>query len=351
MNRILIVILGVACGCLPLKAAAQNSERLPISPHFHIEAVASGVWAAIASDSGYAVSNAGIVDLGDKTLIFDPFMSPEAAVDLRLAAEELTGRTVDYVALSHWHNDHIRGAQSFPGARILGSSTTRSLIALREPLEIEREHLHVARFIEITRARLDTITNPDRRSEALFWASYYEAMQRSHDLLVLTLPDLTFEERMILHGEERTAELIELDGHTESDVVLWLPNERVIFMADLLFIERHPYLPDGNPDDHRATLLVAGCLQPDRVVPGHGPVDGPASLDVMINYIDAMEQVGQELAASNAEEEEIRIRRAPEPYDTWWYGNFVPANMRFMTMRARDSIVTKGVDNDEWECP
>ena len=40
-------------------------------PDFRIEKLADGVYAAIAKNGGHAICNAGIIDLGDATLIFD----------------------------------------------------------------------------------------------------------------------------------------------------------------------------------------------------------------------------------------------------------------------------------------
>jgi cyclase len=84
------------------------------SQHFRLERLADGIYAAIHIDGGWAQSNAGIIDLGDRTLIFDTFINPEAATDLRAAAEELTGRSTVVVINSHSHNDHIWGNQIFP---------------------------------------------------------------------------------------------------------------------------------------------------------------------------------------------------------------------------------------------
>jgi hypothetical protein len=46
------------------------------SDHFRLYQLADGVFAAIALNGGAAISNAGIIDLGDRTLIFDTFISP-----------------------------------------------------------------------------------------------------------------------------------------------------------------------------------------------------------------------------------------------------------------------------------
>lgn len=70
-------------------------SSLPGSEHFRLERLTDGVYVAIASDTGAATCNAGIVDLGDRTLIFDTFLTPRAAKDLRAAAAQLTGREDD----------------------------------------------------------------------------------------------------------------------------------------------------------------------------------------------------------------------------------------------------------------
>src|SRR5690242_19894952 len=84
------------------------------SKHFHLEELAEGVYAAIATIDGGAVCNAGIIDLGDQLVIFDTFLTPQAATDLRAAAERLVGRAVTLVINSHWHGDHVQGNMSFP---------------------------------------------------------------------------------------------------------------------------------------------------------------------------------------------------------------------------------------------
>lgn len=61
------------------------------SRHFTLEKVTEGIYAAIAKDGGGAVGNAGFIDLGDKTIVFDTFNTQQAAEDLRSMAEALTG--------------------------------------------------------------------------------------------------------------------------------------------------------------------------------------------------------------------------------------------------------------------
>jgi Metallo-beta-lactamase superfamily len=76
------------------------------SKYFHLHQLEEGIYAAVVIGGTGAQGNAGIVDLGDRTLVFDTFLVPPAAEDLRDAAHSLTGRPVDWVINSHEHFDH-----------------------------------------------------------------------------------------------------------------------------------------------------------------------------------------------------------------------------------------------------
>ena len=61
-----------------------EGQGIPEAQHYKLEKLADGIFAAIHnSEGGYAICNAGIIDLGDKTIVLDPFFSPAAARDLK----------------------------------------------------------------------------------------------------------------------------------------------------------------------------------------------------------------------------------------------------------------------------
>ena len=77
-------------------------QAKPQSKHFTVEEIDQGIWAVIHKFGGYAICNAGSIDLGDETLIFDLFISPEAARDLKRVAEELTAKPIKYVINNYY---------------------------------------------------------------------------------------------------------------------------------------------------------------------------------------------------------------------------------------------------------
>ena len=307
------------------------------SKHFKIEKLSSGVYAAIHSFGGYAICNSGIVDLGDKVLVFDTFLTVEAAKDLRKAAESITGKKVTYVINSHAHNDHIRGNQVFhSNSIIISTNNIREQIKKDEPERIQYEKEHASGRLSKIKAEYEATTNETKRKECMMWIGYYEGMIQSHPELVTTLPDVTFEDSLLFNGCERTALLLAYsNAHTDEDIVLYLPKERIIFTGDLVFNKMHPYLPDGNPDGLKKTLNDLLKRQIDIVVPGHGEVGNSEDIIRMIDYITMTDSLAHEIKEKNKLIEELDYIKIPEPYSSWNFPDFFTMNMRFMVKRLK----------------
>jgi glyoxylase-like metal-dependent hydrolase (beta-lactamase superfamily II) len=80
------------------------------SKHFVIEEISVGVYVALGMKGERPqMANSGIIDLGERTLVFDTGLTPYTAQDLRKVAIEITGRDPTYVVNSHWHDDIYGG--------------------------------------------------------------------------------------------------------------------------------------------------------------------------------------------------------------------------------------------------
>ncbi|MGQ0603542.1 MAG: MBL fold metallo-hydrolase [Anaerolineales bacterium] len=300
------------------------------SPHYQFEEIAQGVYAALATETGAARSNAGIIDLGDQTLVFDTGMTPQSARDLRAAAERLAGRAAGLIINSHYHNDHIRGNMAFglpspdSATHILATLQTRALMAERIPPTIEQHRQMSAARVGVLEKQLAAATDADKRRKIAYELASLRGIVDSLPTLELRLPTLTFEHKLTLHGARRTAQIITFGGgHSPSDSILYLPGEQIAFMADLVFVQRHPWLGDGNPTEWVRMLNEVEALGVQRVVPGHGPVGDVEDLALMRRYLTefgALAQIGQG-----------RVSHLPAPFDAWWDpGSFFEPNMQFL---------------------
>jgi glyoxylase-like metal-dependent hydrolase (beta-lactamase superfamily II) len=305
---------------------------LPESKHFQIERLADGVYAAVASEQGYASCNAGIIDIGDRTILFDTFISPEAARDLLKVAEQLTSNKITHVINSHEHNDHIRGNQVFGSdVDIISTAKTREAIARNEPEEIKSEKETILKEIIDAQSKLGAEKDSKRRRELATLISYMQGVSKSHCELKTRLPNITFERELTIHGTERTMKLLPLAGHTFSDVVLYLSKERIAFMGDLLFVNIHPYLASGSPEEWKKSLAEVEALGVQIAVPGHGPVGKSADLSAMLQYIQSLESIVVNMIKSGKSAEQASFEPIPSPFDTWFcLEDFFVTNLKFL---------------------
>ena len=263
------------------------------SKHFRLEQLAEGVYAAIHAEGGWAICNAGIVDLGERTLVFDTFMTPDAAKDLVDAAESLTGRTVHAVINSHYHNDHIWGNQAFSeDVDIISTSKAKEMILVDGAAEIQGYRDSAQQTLETLEARYINEIDENQRSQLRIYIDYYQAIIATLPKLKIRPPNLTFTGSLVFEGLKRSAQLIAFEGgHCGSDAILFLPEDHIVFMADLLFTTGHPYLPDGDPDKIKEILAQVRQLHAKIFVPGHGPVGEASTLDWMDDYIDCLNSI------------------------------------------------------------
>jgi cyclase len=314
----------------------KTVRQLPISKHFRLQQLADGVYAVIHIAGGAAIGNAGIVDLGDRTLVYDTLFTPQAGEDLRTAAEALTGRPVDAIIDSHWHNDHIWGNQVFnANTEIISTEETRRLIiATRGHGAYDSFMANAEANLEATRAQFQATEEEGQRRQLALWIDYHRSVVETKPILQVRAPNLTFARRLAFHGTDRSAELLTYaGGHTESDAVLFLPQEGIAFMSDLLFIGHHPYLGGGDPERLLHILEAVSDLAPKLLVPGHGPVGTAESLEQMRQYVSTLDELARQMVTEGEAEEKIDEMAIPEPFDDWLLAAFFPTNMHFLVQR------------------
>jgi len=88
------------------------------------------------------------------------------------------------------------------------------------------------------------------------------------------LPEVTVTDGATVHLGDRAVEIHHPGhpAHTTGDLVIWVPDERVLFTGDLLFAGLTPLVMAGSIEGARHALEWIAGFEPSVVVPGHGPV-------------------------------------------------------------------------------
>lgn len=303
------------------------------SDHFELHTLAEGIFAAIAKDGGAAICDAGLIDLGGQVVVFDTFMTPQAARDLCDFSSDTFGRPPQIVINSHYHNDHIWGNQIFAsGAQILSSCHTRQLINTAGADEFQWYSAHSAERLEALQAQFQNTQDEEEKRSLLLWIGYYQGLVEAFPHLRVCAPDITFDCSLEIHGTHRSVRLITFEGaHTGSDTILFLPQEGIIFMSDLLFVNCHPYLADGDPLGLLKVLKEISQLDATRFVPGHGPIGTREDVRLLIAYVEGCFDTAQKLVGTGiANQEKFLELKVPLDFEAWQQPQFYRNNIEFL---------------------
>jgi cyclase len=320
------------------------SQLLPESDHFELVQISGGVYAAIATPGGAAFSNAGIVDLGDRTLIFDTFETPRAAEDLKAAAERLTGRPAAFVVNSHVHADHWGGNQVFAGrCPIISTRAIRAGMpeATAWLMQLKGNPAELRQAIEEERRELEEETDPRRTASLESSIARMTGWLHVLPTLELHLPDQTFQGRLTFHGSKRCAELVEVaPGHTSSDVYLALHADGVLFMGDLGFLQTQPFMVYCQPLAWISHLEKMERSDWKIFVPGHGPVGSKDDLVRQRQYILLVEELVARVVREGGTTEDAMAEPLPPPFDGWLHGSMArwQANIESSFMRLAGDV-------------
>ena len=126
------------------------------------------------------------------------------------------------------------------------------------------------------------------------------------------LPTLTLEDHMRLYHGEFVLDLYHLGrGHTDGDVVIHLPQQKMIFMGDLFatydpYVHLIHYAAGGSLREWSRTLERALALDFDTVIPGHGGPTDRAHLETYLGITVRMQDMVREMVRARRSREDIQ---------------------------------------------
>jgi len=220
------------------------------------------------------ISNAAFVVTQVGVVVIDALGSPELARELLAEIRRVTPLPVTHVIVTHYHADHIYGLQVFQdlGAQIVAHN-------------LARDYLHS----ETAQLRLQA-----SRQELFPWID---------ENTRLVPADLWLDgPKQLNTGGVRFEVQPVGPAHTAEDLVIWVPEERVLLAGDIVFRGRSPFV--GQADSaHWITSLGALLRYPANIiVPGHGAASRQALEDLALtrDYLIHLRRVMGE-AARNLE--------------------------------------------------
>ncbi|MBK7722847.1 MAG: MBL fold metallo-hydrolase [Austwickia sp.] len=239
----------------------MSSHRHPpgsFEPPRQAREVSDGIYAYIQPDGSWWINNTGFL-VGRRGVISVDACATQRRTQAYLdTIATVTDQPVRTLVNTHHHGDHTFGNYLFPTATIVGYEGIREGIAAwGAPRD------------------LPLWTPVD-------WGD-----------IELEPPFLTFTETIKLYVDdlETQVQYIGTPAHTTNDSVLWVPDRRVLFSGDVIFNGGTPFLVQGSVSGMLVALARIRELNPEVIVPGHGPVTDPAIVERLEGYVRFVQDV------------------------------------------------------------
>ena len=200
------------------------SFHLEAADNLKAEKVGAGTYVVLPKEGGKAFSNSAFIILDDGVFVIDSQPSGELALELISIIKETTDKPIRYLLSTHFHGDHTKGIGAF-SENVMMFTHEKTLAKL------------TANGVNIRYPVIATNAG-------------------------LSLRYSGFQVQLIWVGR----------AHTDGDLILYLPTEKVIIAGDVFFNQIIPYAKDANIGDWLLALQRIQELDFEKVIPGHGPV-------------------------------------------------------------------------------
>ena len=212
-------------------------------------------------ETKYLGTNVGCVITEQGPVLIDTPMLPEEADDLRSQLRQMSELDIAYIIYTHQHFDHVIGS----------AFLTKRTIAYQGAIS-------GIKYLETNLAK----------EIPLFFPDLYQEKKEVFDNLEIILPQITFSNELRLHMGDRTLELSFVGGHSSASIVIYVPEDRVLFAGDNVV--------------NGILLVTANCrfgswiemlrrveeMEIDTIVPGHGDTCGKEVARNICSYFETM---------------------------------------------------------------
>jgi glyoxylase-like metal-dependent hydrolase (beta-lactamase superfamily II) len=302
----------------------------------------------------WGLNNAGLIaDAGASLLVdtlFDARLTATMLETMRAAVP--AARSIGTVVNTHANGDHCWGNQEVRNAEIIASrrgaeemaDVPPSLMAtLGKVARISMKLGPAGRGLGWFAAKLGveplaSVVEAAPFIEEIFGQFHFEGIE-------LVLPSRTFDDTLTLEVGAKRVELFEVGpAHTKGDIIVHVPQDRVVYTGDILFVGGHPVMWEGPVDNWIAACQRIEAMDVDVIVPGHGPLASKGDVRRLREYLatlrdEARARYDAGMTAWDAAQE-IDLR----DYDGWGERERVVVNVdtlyrEFSGAGPRESVV------------
>jgi glyoxylase-like metal-dependent hydrolase (beta-lactamase superfamily II) len=270
MQKSILGLVIALLSCFP--AFSQQAQRNPVGQ----TALRQIIPGHYVFSSG--TFNSGVIVTGEGVIVLDALNSEAAGRAERDAIANMIRQPVRALVSSTFHNNYTKGNLAFADVWKIGHENYRTdLLQLMQREKVSAEE---------QKARL---------------------------------PDQTFRDRVTLYLGGKEIQILYVGrAHTRGDSIIYVPQDRIVYLSELFFADQFLYIDDGYGLDWLKALDAVEALGAEIFVPAHGPIpadpretrQGLARFRQML--VDIRDAVQKEIARGATEDQAVAMVRWPQ---------------------------------------
>jgi glyoxylase-like metal-dependent hydrolase (beta-lactamase superfamily II) len=304
VSRLIVSVAVVTTLSAPRSAVAQFTK--PYEVVELTEDIFAIIWDDILS---FPVEGNNLIIINeDDVVVVDSKRTPSLAMTVIEEIRKRTDKPVRYLINTHWHADHLYAnyvfQDEYPGVEIIGHpATAAGLDSILVPWLAETKELAATGPGLLASGRDadgELLTDEARQELESSLERAQTQLMPLFEQIRLTAPTLEITSGLTLQRGSREIQVLHLGrGNTPGDLVVYLPEEKIVATGDLV-VQPYPFLGlDDYPVEWSTTLGRIAELDVEVLVPGHGNVQHD------LDYLHLVE----ELFASLGEQVQAGIDR------------------------------------------
>ena len=293
---------------------ASDFKNLGIKPfNKGLSDLGNNIYCYLQPDGGWGWSNAGLIADGDESLIVDTLFDEDLTLEMldsMKSAEPKGMKNIRALINSHSNGDHCNGNNCVDTEEVISSEATLEEMSHESP--------------EMMAALLKQA--PEMGTLGKYFLECFGSF--NFEGVTKRLPNTTFTGQTQRQVGDKIVELIEVGpAHTNGDVLVHVPTDKVVFTGDILFIEGHPILWAGPVKNWINACDRIISMEVDFVVPGHGPVTDNRGVKAVRDYLAYIDTESRKRFESGMSALEAAKEIDLDLFSTWGDGERIAVNV------------------------
>ncbi len=233
------------------------------------------------------MSNAAAVLTKEGWVVIDGLSTPELSKEFVDNLMRVKKAPIVYAILTHYHADHYYGMSTYKemGAKIIA-------------------HEYVKEYYQSGKANQDLFSR-NQRTNGLY------------NNVRLYPPDITIKDRYTLKVGGKVFDIINVaPAHTNNDIIIYMPKEKVLFVGDLVSVNRTPSLVDATASSKGwvQALNTIQSLDIEVIISGHNEPLKKDAINYTMGYLRYLRDNIKKLKDEGKFIDEIKAALSENPY-------------------------------------